>query len=186
MASCFVASAMWASLTEAYQIYATAATAKAGSSFELTLSMKNRNAINTLSCDLVLPAGMTVTNVAAASSNAASMAGRLPEGAEISWKTGAEGTTTITVECDPTVTIAGQDGAVATVTIEVAKDCALGEVTATINNTVLLEANGTQHKGKVNEVKITVEQGGIPGDADGSGSVGLGDIEAILTIMAGI
>ena len=58
LVSFFAMTAMWASLTEAYQISVTAGAAgKTGDKATLTLNMKNKEAIATWTCDVVLPAG---------------------------------------------------------------------------------------------------------------------------------
>ena len=65
LVSFFAMTAMWASLTDDYQIYVTAANGKTGATAELTLSMKNKNAIATWRCDLFLPEGVTFESVEA-------------------------------------------------------------------------------------------------------------------------
>ena len=73
MVSFFVMATSWASLLEAYQIYVTGANAKTNSTAELTLNMKNRNAINMWECTLVLPEGVTFQS-------ASLITARIPDG----------------------------------------------------------------------------------------------------------
>ena len=73
LVSFFAMTAMWASITDAYQIYVTGANGKTYGTAELTLNMKNKNAIAIWKCTLVLPEGITYKDVAVVD-------GRYPEG----------------------------------------------------------------------------------------------------------
>ena len=63
LVSFFAMTAMWASITDAYQIYVKGANGKTYGTAELTLNMKNKNAIAIWKCTLVLPEGITYKDV---------------------------------------------------------------------------------------------------------------------------
>lgn len=183
LVSFFAMTAMWASLTDAYQIYVTGANGKTNGTAELTLNMKNRNAIGIWQCTLVLPEGVTFES-------AAVVAGRYPEGyeAEFVATPNADGTVTFTCSGADGVAMTGTDGAVATVTVKIG-DITPGDYVVTVKAAQLIEPNGTIHTdGKtVREFTWTVEQGAAPsikGDLNGDGTVDISDGVAVLNLMA--
>lgn len=182
LVSFFAVTAMWASIYDAYQIYVTAANGKTNATAELTLNMKNRNAIGTWSCTLVLPAGVTVESVTKVDA-------RYPEAydAEISYETNADGSVNISCAGVPGVALTGTDGAVATVTVKIADTATVGEAIVNVKNASLVEPVGTIHSREANEFKWTIEQGEAPsnpGDVNGDGATTIKDVVAVLEIMA--
>lgn len=182
LVSFFAVTAMWASLTEAYKIYVTAPTAKTNSTAELTLSVKNRNAIGIWSCELVLPAGVTFESFSLVDA-------RYPEAYEAEYKAEdkGNGVIAITVEGADGVAMTGTDGAAATVTVKISDKATVGENTITVQAQNLYEPNGTGHTHDAIETKWTIEQGepaGVEGDANGDGEVTIDDVVAVLTAMA--
>ena len=165
LVSFFAMTAMWASLIDAYQIYVTAAAnGKTGATAELTLNMKNKHAIATWSCELVLPEGVTFESVEATG-------GRYPEGynAEFNTVTNESGSVTIVCEGEDGVTLTGSEGAVAKVTVKIAADVTPGNYIV-----------------KNVEAKLTEpgEEPGIKGDLNGDGTVDIADAVSVLQIMA--
>lgn len=183
LVSFFAVTAMWASLTEAYQIYVTGENGKTNGTAQLTLNMKNRNAIGSWQCDLVLPAGVTLESVEKVDA-------RYPEAyePEITTKTNADGSITILCEgASDGVTLTGTDGAVATVTVKIAADATIGENLVTVKNIILIEPAGTIHNREKTEFKWIIEEGaapGVEGDVNGDGSVTISDVVAALEMMA--
>lgn len=185
LVSFFTMTAMWASLVDAYQIYVTAGAGKTGASAELTLNMKNKLAINTWTCTVVLPAGVTYEAVNL-------VPARYPEGfnetiTAVANEDGSE--VTITVSGTPGVDITGTDGAVATVTVAIASDVEPGDYAVTVKNTLLIESNENTHEDlkKTREFTWTIEKGeepGIPGDLTGDGKVDIADAVSVLDLMA--
>lgn len=186
LVSFFAMTAMWASITDAYQIYVTAAAnGTVGGTAELTLNMKNRNAIGTWVCDLVLPEGVTFEEITV-------VEGRYPAEygtPQIKTVDKGDGIVTITCEGEEGIALTGTDGAVATVTVKIGADVKAGNYAVTVENTKLIEVNGTIHEKNSIEYTWTIEEGaapGIKGDLNGDGSVDIADAVEILNVMAGL
>lgn len=186
LVSFFAMTAMWASLVDAYQIYVTAAAnGKTGATAELTLNMKNKTAIATWKCELVLPEGVTYEGVEAVD-------GRYPAeyAPTFNVTTGNDGVVTIICEGEDGVAITGTDGAVAKVTVKIASDVAPGDYFVKINRADLTEPGTSatiRTNTKVVEFTWTIEQGaepGIKGDLNGDKKVDIADAVSILNIMA--
>jgi len=185
LVSFFAMTAMWASITEAYQIYVTAgANGKTYSTAELTLNMKNRNAIAEWTCILVLPQGVTFKS-------ASLVDGRYPEGYEAEFDATANDNGTVTLSCSGAegVALTGTDGAIATVEVEIAGDAPLGDCIIDVAPATLTEVNGDGHTRKNNEFTWTIEQGEepqpeIPGDLNGDTKVDIADAVTVLNLMA--
>lgn len=186
LVSFFAMTAMWASLVDAYQIYlAPASNGKTGATAELTLNMKNKTAIATWKCELVLPEGVTFESVEA-------IDGRYPAeyAPEFNTTTDANGVVTIICEGEEGVAITGTDGAVAKVTVKIASDVTPGDYIVKIASSQLTEPgiSGTiRNNTKAVELTWTIEQGeepGIKGDLNGDEKVDIADAVSILNIMA--
>ncbi|MCH5169254.1 MAG: dockerin type I repeat-containing protein [Prevotellaceae bacterium] len=185
LVSFFAMTAMWASITDAYQIHVTAAAnGTVGGTAELTLNMKNRNAIGTWVCDLVLPEGVTFEEITV-------VEGRYPAEygtPQITAVDKGDGIVTITCEGEEGVALTGTDGAVATVTVKIGADVKPGNYTVTVENAKLIEVNGTIHDKKTFEFPWTIEEGaapGIKGDVNDDGNVDIADAVEVLNVMAG-
>ena len=185
MVSFFVMTATWASLVEAYQIYVTAANGKTYNDAELTLNMKNRNFINTWTCKLVLPTGVTFKS-------AELVTARVPEGYDAQFVATDNGDGSVTITCTGAegVTFTGTDGAVATVTVAIAGDAPVGECVVTVKDAKLQEADGVSiHNYETKEFTWTIEEGedpnpGVTGDLTGDGKVDIADAVTVLDVMA--
>ena len=186
LVSFFAMTAMWASLVDAYQIYlAPASNGKTGATAELTLNMKNKTAIATWKCELVLPEGVTYEGVEAVD-------GRYPAeyAPTFNVTTGDDGVVTIICEGEEGVAITGTDGAVAKVTVKIASDVTPGEYIVKIKKAELTEPGTSatiRTNTKVVEFTWTIEQGaepGIKGDLNGDKKVDIADAVSILNIMA--
>ena len=173
------------SLLEAYQIYASAAAnGKTNATAELTLNMKNRVAIGTWQCTLVLPEGVTFQS-------ATLLEARIPEGynAEFTATPNADGTVSLYCEGEEGVALTGTEGAIATITVAIASDATVGDVIVIVKYTQLIEPNGTIHKDAKGQREFTwtIEQGeepGLEGDLTGDGEVNIADAVVILDAMA--
>jgi len=86
-----------------------------------------------------------------------------------------------------TAAATGQKVAVAKVTLKVDASVVAGEYEIALDKIVMTASDeSTIAQKEPKAVKLVVEEAhGIKGDVDGNGAVGLGDIEAILAILAG-
>ena len=183
LVSFFMMTAMWASLIDAYQIYVTGgAGAKTGGTAELTLNMKNRNAVDGWSCNLVLPAGVTVKGVAVSG-------GRYPDGYAAQVKVNDNGDGSYAISCYGAegVTLNGTDGEIATVTVEIAATVEPKDYTVVVTGTKLTEGDSVYEDKKDREFPWTIEKGeepGLVGDLNKDGKVDIADAVTVLNIMA--
>ncbi len=118
-------------------IYATGATGKAGSTAELTLNMHNIEPIYAWACNLVLPEGVTFKSVSLVD-------GRYPEGHEMEPITVAQedGSILICGGCAEDFVMTGTDGAIASVTVEIADTITSDEYIVRLKNIYLYEQFG--------------------------------------------
>jgi hypothetical protein len=151
------------------------ATGEQGKTVEVTLNMKNATkAIINWQAELVLPQGVTLVSVA--------QTGRWTEAIQVNGNTLFSETETAVAKGESTAT------PIATITLKVDASVAEGEYTIELKNTVMHADDGTEISQPATETvsaKLTVTPAiGIRGDLDGSGTVGVGDIEEILKLMA--
>ena len=183
LVSFFMMTAMWASLIDAYQIYVTGgAGAKTGGTAELTLNLKNRTAIDGWQTTIVLPAGVTVQGIVIVD-------GRYPDGynAQITTTTNEDGSYTFTCNGDEGITLTGTDGAIATVTVEIAATVEPKDYIVTAKGTILTEGINIYKDTKDREFTWTIEKGeepGIKGDLNKDGKVDIADAVTVLNIIA--
>ena len=183
LVSFFAMTAMWASLTEAYQIYVTAGAAgKTGDKATLTLNMKNKEAIATWTCDVVLPAGVTYVD-----GTVAAVTARYAEEAPAITVSVNEETGVVTFAY---AGVAGQvmtntDGAIATFEVEIAADVEPGDYPVQVKNASMVDGDDGIHGYALREDTWTIEQGevGVLGDCDGNGVVNALDYQFILNLM---
>jgi hypothetical protein len=182
LVSFFLMTAMWASLVDAYQIYVTAANGKTGATAELTLNMKNKLAIGTWTCTLVLPAGVSFEDVAV-------VPARYPEGYNPEITATPSNNNEVLISChgEAGEALTGTDGAVATVTVTIDSSVEPGEYAVMVKNAVMEEPNGNLHNYAEKETTWTIEKGeepGTPGDINDDGKVDIADAVQILNYMA--
>ena len=181
--SFFAMTAMWANLTGAYSIYASAdANGKQGEEATLTLNLKNRNAIGNWTCTVQLPEGVTFVE-----GSAELVTARIPEGAETEFVATANEDGTVSFTFGTNVALTGTDGAVATFKVAVASAAPVGEAVVTVKNAQMYEANATEHDYEAAEFKWTIEEGevAVAGDVNMDGEVTIADFVAVLNAMAG-
>lgn len=185
LVSFFMMTAMWASLIDAYQVYLTAgANGKTNGTSELTLNLKNKNAINSWVCTLVLPEGFTYVAESMTATGGRYAEGVAPVFAET---VNADGTVTLSCELPEGTTYTGTDGAIATIQVQIAATVEPADYTVGLKNIKTIEADGTIHSKDANEYVWTVEKGedaSIKGDVNGDTTVDIADGVSILNVMA--
>lgn len=147
-------------------------TATAGKEVVVNILMTNNLTITSWQTELVLPTGVTFVKA---------------ESTE-SWTDEISVSNNVLFSETDNAAAAGQKVAVAKVTLKVDASVAAGEYEIALDKIVMTASDeSTIAQTEPKAVKLVVEeaQQGIKGDVDGNGSVGLGDIEAILAIMAG-
>lgn len=184
LVSFFAMTAMWASLTDAYQIYLSGDNGKAGENATLTLNLKNRNAIAKWSTTVVLPEGVTYVD-----GTAALVPNRIPveEYSDIVVTTNADGSVTLTWEAPEGVALTNTDGAIATIEVAIAADVTPGVYTAKVTGTLLVESDGLSTRNDVDrEFSWTIEEGetGLEGDVNDDGLVDVVDYQYVLNLMS--
>lgn len=184
LVSFFAMTAMWASITDAYQIYVTGANGKTYGTAELTLNMKNKNAIAIWKCTLVLPEGITYKDVAVVD-------GRYPEGFNAVITAVPSNNNEVAITCSGAegLALTGTDGAVATVTVDIPGAVQPGEYIVKVKDIKLFEPGeeATIHEKEATEFKWVIEQGeepGVTGDTNGDNEVNIADAVTVLNIMA--
>lgn len=160
-------------LLEAYKMYVTGSNGQSGSTAELILCMKNRNAINTWSCTLVLPAGVTFNKV-----ERYDLDGRYPSGYSPEIYSTLKDNNSVALSCQGAtdVTFSGVDGGVALITVDIASTVAAGEYEVLVKDSRLVESNNSIHpydetkftwtieENAVTYGTITFDLGGAPGE----------------------
>ncbi len=147
-------------------------TATAGKEVVVNILMTNNLTITSWQTELVLPAGVTFVKA---------------ESTE-SWTDEISVSNNLLFSETDNAAAAGQKVAVAKVTLKVDASVAAGEYEIALDKIVMTASDeSTIAQTEPKAVKLVVEEAphGIKGDVDGNGSVGLGDIEAILAILAG-
>ena len=153
-------------------LYAKDVTAKQGQTVEVTLNMKNltKEIINWQTTLANLPEGVTLVSAVATD--------RWADEIQV---------TDLTLFSETENAVATAEGAVAKITFNVASTVAEGEYEIQLTKIVMTASDGTSiAQDDPQTFKLIVEAGGgVKGDVDGNGTVGIGDIEAVLNIMAG-
>lgn len=146
-------------LLDAHQMYVTAAdNGKTNSTAELFLNMKNRYAIGTWVCTVALPEGVTYVD-----GSASIIDGRYPEDYDANLTATVNADGTIKFACNGAVGVAltGNDGPVATFTVQIADTVLPGDYSiVVVKGSILEEPGGDMHTdGKAREFIWTIEQG---------------------------
>lgn len=187
LVSFFMVTTMWASLTKNYYAYLTAAAnGKTNTTCELTLNLKQQNAINTWDCTVALPEGFTFVQGSQALKDA-----RFPVGAEIEFTATPANDNQVKFhcECPDGVGITNTDGPIATFQVAIDATVTPGDYELTVLNGSLFQEVDPEvlpHQDKLDRVFTwTVEQGpvSILGDVNGDGDVDIADVVAILNAM---
>ena len=149
------------SLVDVYQIYATGSCGGIGHYAELTLNMKNRNAISEWNCTLVLPQGITYESAALVDT-------RYPKGynPQFSVTPNSDGSVTFKCRSANEITMTDTDGAIATVLVHIPDGITPGNYTVNVNDISLVEPTGNIHSnwGTTFDWSITTNEIYITGD----------------------
>ena len=147
------------------------ATVEAGKTVEVNILMTNNKDIINWQTELVLPEGVTLVKAEAADKWTENI---LVDGNKLFSET-------------QTAVGSNQGAVVAKITLQVAANVAAGDYEISLDKTVMTASDATSIQQEITHTaKFTVTPASIiKGDVDGNGSVGVGDIEAILDIMAG-
>lgn len=185
LVSFFMMTSMWASLTEAFQVYLTAdANGKTGANATLTLNLKNKadTPIALWTADVILPEGFTFVE-----GSAAYVPNRFTSEPTITAVANEDGSVTFGVTCAEGETISGSDGAV--LTFEVAIDATVtpGDFKLLVKNAKMFDDKGNSYNYTEKEFTWTIEEGAVAlkGDVNGDGELGIADAVSVLNAMAG-
>ena len=128
-------------LKESYKIYVVADNGQAGTTQELYLNMKNRNAISKWSCTLELPNGVNFMDA-----EISNLENRYPDNYNAQLSASVTGNS-ISLTCAGTqgVTLNSQDGIIAVVTVTINSDVLPGTYEVYVKNTLLEEPNDAWH-----------------------------------------
>jgi biopolymer transport protein ExbD len=189
LVSFFMVTTMWASLTKNYYAYLTAAAnGKTNTTCELTLNLKQQNAINTWDCTVALPEGFTFVQGSQALKDA-----RFPVGAEIVFTATPSNDNQVKFhcECPDGFGITNTDGPIATFQVAIDATVTPGDYELTVLKGSTFQEVDTEvlpHQDQLDRVFTwTVEQGpepGIPGDANEDGACDISDVVTVLDAMA--
>ena len=121
-------------------IYVTGANGKAGSVAELALNLHNNNPISSWTCDLVLPEGVTFKGISP-------IKDRFPEGYEAEVTTEVKENSSIFIRWEGTedIGMTGTDGAIATVTVEIADTVSSGKHMVYVLYMQFIQSNGNTY-----------------------------------------
>ena len=163
---------------------------------QMSLKMKNTAPIRGFQFNLVLPEGVTVAKSAKGKIQAQLSAGRLPEEDEhtLAAQEQADGSVLFLCGSQYDECFTGNDGEIATVTLDIAEDIAAGDHALLLKNIKLTETDISKYY-ETAEVETTLTIGSgepgpepdpkpIRGDVNEDGKVDVADIATIISIMA--
>ena len=161
-----------------YSMSLTAATATAGKTVDVTLSMKNDKAIASWATTLALPEGVTFVSATTAGTRYGEVT------PAVTSQVNKDGT--VSLMCEPDAAMTGTYGAVATITLKVDATVAAGAYTLTLKGATLVDiADKTWTRTEDVEATLTVEEAqGVAGDVNGDGMLNGADIQALLNLIA--
>lgn len=191
MVAFFAMTAMWASLNGAYQITVTGANGKTNLPATLTLNIKNKNAVSTWSCTVVLPAGVTYKegSVAPVATN------YTDPNPVITAVVNSDNSVTFTYDAplvdpeaaEPVEMALNEEGPIATFDVEIAGTVEPGTYPVVVKGAQMNEPEGKIWKDlKEAEFTWTIEEGTVANkyDVNDDGKVNLSDALVILDKMA--
>ena len=138
-------------------IYVTGANGKAGSVAKLTLNLCNNNPICSWACDFILPEGVSFKSIAP-------IKDRFPDRyeAEITAEVKENGIVSILWKGTEDIGITGTDGAIATVTIEIADTLTSGKYTIAVTDMRFVEPNGDIYSKAYTKFKWPIMGSNLP------------------------
>ena len=137
-------------------IYVTGKYGEAGSTAELTFNMHNTNPICSWACDLYLPEGVIFKSVSLIND-------RWPEGYEAQASTIFNDNGSVTIYCNGSEDIGlnGNDGPVATITVDIADTVTSGKYLVTVADIRLVSSDGRMLWKDYTELRWTIMGGNI-------------------------
>ena len=143
-------------------LYVEPFTAEKGSQVQLSLKMKNTAPIRGFQFNLVLPEGVTVAKSAKGKIQASLSAGRLPAEDEhtLAAQEQADGSVLFLCGSQYDECFTGNDGEIATVTLNIAEDIAAGDHALLLKNIKLTETDISKYY-ETAEVETTLTIGGV-------------------------
>lgn len=178
-------------------LYVEPFTAEKGGQVQLSLKMKNTAPIRGFQFNLVLPEGVTVAKSAKGKILASLSAGRLPDEDEhtLAAQEQADGSVLFLCGSQYDECFTGNDGEIATVTLNIAEDITDGNYAVLLKNIKLTETDISKYY-ETEEVETTLTIGNSGpnpdehhngekwGDVNNDGEVDVADIATIIDIMA--
>ena len=183
LVSFFAVTAMWATLTEAYQVNVQAENGKTNQTCALTLTLKAAGQYNvqSWSCNVTLPEGVTFVD-------AALVDGRYATNPELTTTVNEDGTITFACESTADNPVLGTDGPMVTVNVAVG-DIEPGTYAILVKNANFILINGPVANHAEYSFDWAIEEGGSTyelGDVNCDGLIDIADAVTILDAMAGL
>ena len=170
-------------------LYVNPFTAKAGSQVQMSLRMRNTAQIRGFQFNLYLPEGVTVAKSNKGKLLAELSEGRLPDEDDhtLAAQEQSDGSVLFLCGSQYDECFTGNDGEIATITLNIASSINPGDYTILLKNIKLTETDISKYyeTAKV-EATLTIIKTGVKGDVNSDNVVDVADIATIIDIMAGV
>jgi len=165
-------------------IYASFTTAPKGGNATLTISMKNAQATNAYSFDLLLPEGVSVATDAEGEYLCTMSNRHNGHSATVNYQA-ATGVYSFAILSLQSKEVTGNDGAIWTVQLKVDDEVAVGEYAVKIQNAKYSQTSGSAKVSMPETIAILAIEDYLQGDVNGDGDVDIADAVCIVNHVVG-